>query len=456
MLVIVIVPAFVLWGGSSFIRSRMQKPLGTIGGRKITPEEFNYYVAMAGLNNKLRALTSPEEGMKQPNTYDLGKEAMQYLLLLWKANKEKIAVSDDEVMVMIKKMFSRGGEFNKEFYLRLLERGFQMQPRVFEEYIRDFLKIDKLIDEKLQVQVTEDEIRDIYQKDTQKVKITYIAIPADKFKDQVTVTDEEIQEFYKQNQEVFKEAPRIKIKYTIVENNNPDKEKILKSLTKIKDLSQLHDEFSLDIKETDFITLNDPLEGIGWQPQINQIAFNLKKGQLSPIIELDKGLVIAQKIDGKESFIPKLNEIIEKVKQTLITKKSLEEAVALAQRILNQIVERNIQDLNGIAKKENLELKETDYFRYFDYIEGMGLDKEVSDTVFSLDKGQIHSQPILLNETTYIIKLQDKTPFDEESFQAKKAQYERALLLTKEMKGRVDLITDISKEADARISFPIQ
>lgn len=456
VLVIVIVPAFVLWGGSSILKGKRQKPLGMLDGRKIKPEEFQYYLDMAGLNHRMTALLSSNEEYKFPSSLDLSKEAWQYMLLLWKAKKENIEVTDEEVMERIRAMFSYQGKFNKDFYSRVLERGLKMPARMFEEYTRDMLKMDKLLDQNLQIQVTEDEIKNFFIKDTQKAKIDYIEIPIADFKERVSITEEEIKEFYNENKSLFKEAPTIKIKYTLIESDTPDRGKILESLADFKDIVELKDAFSLDIKETDFITLQDPLKDLGWQPQVNQLAFNLDEDQLSPPLEIDKGLIIIQKIDQKESFVPALDKITDKVKEKLIEKKALEKTTRSAQRILDEIKTKKVKYLRSIARTQSLGFKETGYFRYFDYIEGIGLDAKISEIIFSLKEGQIYLNPIILANGTYIIQLKEKTDFDEEDFKENKAKYAQALMLSKGMQERMEFIIQLAKEADLRISYPAQ
>ena len=75
----------------------------------------------------------------------------------------------------------------------------------------------------------------------------------------------------------------------------------------------------------------------------------------------------------------------------------------------------------------NIEFKETDYFTYFDYIEGLGLDRNVSEMVFSLDKDQIHPEALSLENGVYIIKLLELTPVDESLFVEKKDEYVKKL-----------------------------
>jgi hypothetical protein len=438
MLVIVVIPAFILWGGISFLKAKKERIVGKIGKKNIYLDEFNYYIRMA----KLHFVLLGEENLSYQ---DYIAKAWQLFLLLWKAKKEKIKVSDKEVIEMIKNIFSKEGEFKKGRYFYVLKYRLKMPPRVFEEYIRDFLKIDKLLQKNVKVEIKDEELKEFYKRNTQKAKIIYLYIPYDKFKKEIELKEEEIKEFYSKSKPLFKEEPKVKIKYIIIEKN---KEEVLKSIASLKNLEELKDKFSLEIKETDFFALNEPIEGIGWYPQINEVSFSLKKGQISSPIEWKEDrVIILQKIDERPSFVPPLEEIKEKVVEKLIEEKSKEKVKQECEKILEVIKKEKIKNLKEVAKKEEIEIGETDYFKYYDYIEGVGFSEELSKVIFSLKKGEIYPSFFLLEKGGYIIQLQDITPFNEEEFEKQKENYLKKLKERKRLLETLKFISQIEKES---------
>lgn len=311
-LVLIIVPSFILWGGSSFLRKKKTDTLGKIGKREITMSSFDYYLKMARLHSLL--LPQNEEKNKFTNQEIVAK-GWEYFLLLWKAKKEKITVSDQEVVETIKKMLFHNEKFNKDDYLRLIGRGLRIQPRVFEEYIRDFVKIDKLLKKYVEAETSDEEIKELYEKDTQKAKISYIFVPYEKFNNEISITPLEVSEFYDKNKSLFKKEgdapipPLEEIKTSVEEKLKQEKlkektekfcEGILEKINQDweEGLKKTADNLNLTFKETGYFKYYNFIEAFGsdeLDQETRKIIFSLTKGQfISHPVLLAKGGYIIQ------------------------------------------------------------------------------------------------------------------------------------------------------------------
>jgi hypothetical protein len=444
-LVVVVIPAFILWGGLSFLKEKKQRLVGRIEKKNIYLVDFSYYLKMANLHFTLL-------GEEDLSYQDYVTKAWQFLLFLWKAKKEKIKVDDKEVVETIKNIFSKDGKFDKERYFYILKYRLRMPAHIFEEYMRDFLKIDKLLQENIKIEIKDEEVKEFYKRDTQKAKINYFFIPYGDFKKELKFTEEEIKEFYLRNKSIFKEEPKVKINYIIINEEQKDKKKILKEISSIKDLEELKDKFSLKVKETDFFALNEPVEGIGWYPQINKTSFSLKEKEISsPLKWKENRLIVIQKIDERSSFVPPLEEIKEKVIERLKEEKSKEKVKEECEEIIEMIKKEKVKDLKEVAKRKKIEIKETGYFKYYDYIEGVGLNEELSKVIFSLKKGEIYPSFFLLEKGGYIIQLEDVTPFNEEKFEKEKEIYIKKLKVRKRLLETLKFISQIEKESQLEI-----
>lgn len=449
VLAIVIIPAFVLWGGLAFLKEKNQNIVAKVGGRTITINDMRYYATMAQLSLALAGVSEKE---KKITNQDIIQTAFDYILLLWKANKDRVRVSDSEVIASIKQMkfFLRDGKFEAEYYKHML-RQMRMEPQTFEEYIRNFLKIEKLYKKYIQINPSPSDVRKLYRKDNQRAKISYISIPYDKLKEGIKIPENELEKFYQKNKSLFKEEPKIKIKYAIITND--DKEKlagIRNSLNNLKNIDDLKNKFSIDIKETAFIGKKDPIEGLGWQPAINNIAFSLKPKKISPMLETSIGYIFLQKEEEKEAFTPEFAEIKTKVEETIKDSLAKEKAKVLAGKLAGRIKNENIQNLRKLAEGENFDFKDTSEFKYYDYIEGLGLNEKVSKIVFSLKKDEIYPHPIFLSKGVYIIQLKDISPIDEKDFTAKKDEYLARLKQSLDFMQKIKLLSQIKKESNAK------
>ena len=294
-MIAVIVPAFVLWGGASALKDRKKGVMGYLDGKKITEQNYNYHLKMA---RTILLLNSNNETKMERK--DIENSAIDFMALLWKADKEKIEVEDKEVILYVKKIFFPQGKFDKPLYVRYVKSfsdryNLSISIRDFEEYLRQFIKINKLFTLNTDSEITDEELKKIYILDTQKAKISYLGIPYKNFEITDGITLEQITEFYEKNNDLFKVEQKINIRYILVEENNNLKDEIIKKADKTNFLQELSEEFSLPIIETGLIGINDPIKDIGWQPEINKIAFTLEKNKIGPIISSNKGTLLIEK-----------------------------------------------------------------------------------------------------------------------------------------------------------------
>lgn len=446
-LLFVIVPAFVLWGGLSSLQGRKKNTLGTLNNKNITVADINYYLKMA----KLRFILSVTEN-KQIKASDIENLGIEFLILTWKANQEKIKVSDEEVIKYIRMNFFPHDDFNLVDYEGFLKRFSQryrldLTSRNFEEYVRNFIKIDKLFAQSINNEVSEAELRDLYQKDTQEAKIAYIFIPYDKFRVSLGTTAAEIKDFYDQNKVLFQSEPKINIAYLLIDEDiNLDQDSFRK-ISRAKSLYAAAKELSLPIKETGFIGATDPIKDIGWQPRINTIAFSLKENEMSLPIETEKGIILMEKKAYQKARTPPLGEIKAKVKENLIATRAKNECERFSTDLLDDALRKNLVNLKKVAAKNDLEYTATDYFKYYGYIQGLGFSLELNKAIFALKINEIYKKIVLLENGVYIIQLKELTAFDGKDFEEKRAVLTSVITQKKILTEKINFINRLKKEA---------
>jgi len=174
--------------------------------------------------------------------------------------------------------------------------------------------------------------------------------------------------------------------------------------------------------------------------------------QRKPTVNIEGALIDENKGDEQPAFTPALGEIEAEVKEELIAFRAKEEAKRFSSDLLKEINEKGIKNLSKFANKKNVEFKETDFFKYYDYIEGIGLDNRVSTIVFSLDKDEIHSEIAALDKGACILQLKDRTPVDEADFQTKRKDYYDKIEERKLFVERLKFIVKLNQEIV--INFP--
>lgn len=323
-LLILILPAFVMWGSASMSRSKDKGPnyVGIVDGKKISFEAL--YAAILGVRCQIIL-----NYFNQPQILDallnnrsmVAKVAWDRILLLNEAKKLKIKIPDKEVIGSIKKhpLFLRNGVFDDKFYSYMLRNNIGMEARSFEEIVRENLIIQKLSSYLAKDQkITNDEVLDEYNKEFSKIKIAYILMEPEEFINQVKVEETAIKEFYEKNKSglIFKSnlkgavpdrvATFEEARATIEKNmKEAEARKILKSKADetrkeiLKRMGEKNETFTeagtqlkLVVKNTGFFSGNDKLDEIGDIPLISYTGANLKESEISEPLEITKGFII--------------------------------------------------------------------------------------------------------------------------------------------------------------------
>lgn len=155
---------------------------------------------------------------------------------------------------------------------------------------------------------------------------------------------------------------------------------------------------------TPFFSSTEKVEGVEWTPQFNQVAFSLKPGEISSVVQIPQGYSILKLVERKTSRIPPLKEITQKIKEKVVEEKAKRTAEEKAKQIQKEIKEG--KNLSSLAKKFGLEYKSLKYLKRGDWIEELdGTDREkFMETAFSLAKGGV-SPPVWLSKGYYVIQL---------------------------------------------------
>jgi len=235
--------------------------------------------------------------------------------LVWKANKEHITASDKEIVAVIKKWFARNGYMNKTAYLRFLDYGVHMTPRIFEGCVADFIRIDKLYKKILKNNPTEVQVRDLFIHDTQKVKMGYILVPFENFLGAVTISDGDLKKYYEQNTYFFKDSDAktppafdtikdkvlARAKEALARQKANDKAQeiiVLANTLKVKNLKDLKLDNGLKYTETAPFRNGDYIEGIGLDQRMSALAFSLKENEIyKEAVAHPKGFFVIQLLE---------------------------------------------------------------------------------------------------------------------------------------------------------------
>jgi len=354
-LAIIIIPAFALWGFGGAVRNKEETAaIGKIFGHNVSNLEFKESLSAVKTSAIMRFGDKLPEVEKYLN---LEAQAWQRLILLHEAKVRKIIVSDDEIIntIQLAPYFQDKYGFNNKTYIQTLRYVFRLQPRIFEEQMRQSLTLAKLYDQLTKdLKLNDEQIRQKYLEVNQELNIHYIASLFSDSAAKIKPTDKEIAAFFEKNKARFKEPPvkdkptripelgeiKDKVKDALIaeESKKMAENKIKECAEKLKneEFNQASSDCGLKTGQTAFFKSSGQIENLGAAEIFWNTAKKLKDKELSSILSNEKGYYIiklgaikpveeAKFAKEKQEFGQKLisekkNEVFGKFTEELIKK----------------------------------------------------------------------------------------------------------------------------------------
>jgi len=348
-MVIIIVPAFVLWGGASMQRSKDKGPgyVGFVNNRKVSFDELSN--AISGVRSQIIL-----NYFNQPKVLDailsnkpiLAKLAWDRILMMEEVKKAGIKISDKEVIEALRShpLFLRNGIFDDRFYTYMLKNNIGLEPRAFEEIVRENISLQRLSASFTKdIKLSDDDILSEYKKEFSKIKISYILLEPKEYLNKVSIDENAVKDFYDKNKGelIAKSHLRgaVPDRPATFEESKADIERYLREIEARKMLKEKSGEIyrellerignvggtfvsaasklGLNVKDTDFFSKKDPVEAVGDVPVIVEASYGLKDLELSKPIEINKGYIIFEVVDKKaadeEAFAKEKEEYSKKL-----------------------------------------------------------------------------------------------------------------------------------------------
>jgi len=171
-----------------------------------------------------------------------------------------------------------------------------------------------------------------------------------------------------------------------------------------------------------------PIFLIGDKEALTQL-FALGKGELSSLLRVPSGVLIAQVIDKKPPYIPSFKDVKEKVKQDVI----IADAFKLCEKEAKQLLKlAQKEGLEKAAKKFKLKVKNTGYFRRSDLTANGTLPPKIVRFGLELNpQNPIISHVIIDPTGIYIISFAGQKPADMKEYKEEKNIIKKELLQDK-------------------------
>jgi peptidyl-prolyl cis-trans isomerase D len=169
------------------------------------------------------------------------------------------------------------------------------------------------------------------------------------------------------------------------------------------DLDTVAKAHGLTVSDSGLFSRDEPLAGLGFAPAVTNEAFTLDKGKVSGMITTNQGYAFIAVTDVKPSYLPKLDEVKDKVRDAVIKAKAVDVARAKAAAMAKAAT----TNFAAAARAAGVEVKTTDLITRGAALPEVGVSQKVDDAAFALKTGET-SAPIDTDNAVVVVHVRDR------------------------------------------------
>src|SRR5438874_1291115 len=196
-------------------------------------------------------------------------------------------------------------------------------------------------------------------------------------------------------------------------------------ITKPADLDVVGKEAGSSVTESGFFAREDPVPTLGPAPEVAAQAFQMKDGAVSKALQTPRGPVYVTITGKRDPYVPKLDEVKDRVREDVIKVKAAELSKQRAGEIANAL--RSAKDFAAAAKAQGLEAKDTQQIVRGSPLPDIGVSPEVDKVAFSLPSGGV-SDPIATTNGSVIVRVAERQAVTPDAMRQAKEGFRTQLL----------------------------
>jgi len=454
---IIVTFIFSFGRGSSGFRTRTPETWAArVNGELVTATDFTQaYTSRFRQMSQMRGGKYTTDNAKQDS---LKEETLKGLvdqeLIAQQADDLGIRVGDEEVADAIAKnpSFQQEGKFDFDYYKRLVENGYGMSIKRFEEAYRRDLVRGKVIQADIAgAQVSDDEVKAGYQAQHEGAAVAYVRFNAFMFRDKAAATDAEAEEYLKSHGDEiakkyedekaarFTQPAAVKvlaITIPVPPNASPEQEKAAREKIDAaaaevkggKDFAEVAKARSEDQAtkanggDLGFVARGQSPYGKALEDE----AQKLKPGQVGEVFKDRSGFHLLKAEEQRPARVQALDEVRKQIATDLVkAQKAKQLAKQKAEETLAQV--RGGKDLKDLFPSKKTEAGQFDFSSFTTpqtaetetfhpmggYIPGIGSAPKLSEAVFAqTHAGAVPQAPVEEGDTYYVFKVKSRERAD--------------------------------------------
>jgi peptidyl-prolyl cis-trans isomerase D len=198
-----------------------------------------------------------------------------------------------------------------------------------------------------------------------------------------------------------------------------------KQISKPADLDKVAKAQGMTVQESGLFARDEAVLGLGASPEAAARAFEIKQGEVSGSIRTGRGLAFLTVIARQDPYVPKLDEVKDRVKDEVTKQKARDVSKQKAADIAAKL--KTASDFEKAAKAAGVEAKTTDLLTRDSPLPDLGNAPAIAEVAFTLPAGAV-SDPIPTDNGTAVIKVLEKKEVTPAEWAAAKDRFRDDLL----------------------------
>ena len=328
----------------------------------------------------------------------------------------------------------------EEKFRKLLTDGISVTPAEIQDEFRlqnEKVKLDYVLikPEDLAAKITpdENEIKTYFEANKSKFQIPekrsvrYALVDLNKLRQSTQVTDDDLKAIYQKNIQDYQVPNRVHPEHILLMTVGKTDAEVAEIKKKAEDILAQTKKKGANFEDLAKKYSEDPgskAKGgdLGWivqgqtVPEFEKAAFSLPKGDISDLIRTQYGFHIIKVLDKETAHTKPFDEVKDSIRTPLLLQKADQEAADTADELSADIRQSNKVTLDELAQKYHLSTGETRPVAATEPLLELGNSQQARDEIFHLRQGEL-SLPIHTDRGFVVLALKDSVPVHQASLQ---------------------------------------
>lgn len=182
-------------------------------------------------------------------------------------------------------------------------------------------------------------------------------------------------------------------------------QRLASEISKPADLDKVAKARGLVVQESSFFARDEPTLALGTSPEAAARVFQMSQDEVEGPLQTSRGYAFVTLIGKQDSYIPKLDEVKERVREEVVKQKARELSRQKASEIAAKL--KAAPDFDKAAKAAGFEPKTTELITRESPLPDLGVAPAVEEAAFKLPVGTT-SDPIVTDFGTAVVKVLEK------------------------------------------------